>query len=122
MGVFSYNNYALLIMGTRSAIGYELPSGKIKAAYCHWDGSPRNQLPILNDHYKSIKSVQALIKPGSMSSLLPNQADIQYHGDGMPARTCASLQAAEKSWANNDCEFLYWFDRLTETWEYCRLT
>ena len=56
-------------MGTRSAIGYQLPCGRIRAVYCHWDGYPKHQVPILIEHYNSLEKVKALIKPGSMSSL-----------------------------------------------------
>ena len=56
-------------MGTRSAIGYKLPSGRIKAVYCHWDGYPKHHLPILIEHYNTLEKAKALIKPGSMSSL-----------------------------------------------------
>lgn len=56
-------------MGTRSAIGHELPSGKIKAVYCHWDGYPKHHLPILIKHYNTLEKAKALIKPGSMSTL-----------------------------------------------------
>jgi hypothetical protein len=56
-------------MATRSAIGYALPSGKVRAVYCHWSGNPSHQLPILEAHYASVAKVRALIKPGSMSSL-----------------------------------------------------
>ena len=56
-------------MGTRSAIGYQLPSGRIKAVYCHWDGHPKHHLPILIGHYNTLDKAKALIKPGSMSSL-----------------------------------------------------
>ena len=56
-------------MSTRSAIGYELPSGRIKAVYCHNDGEPKFQLPDLTKHYNSIEKAKALVKPGSMSSL-----------------------------------------------------
>ncbi|MFZ9888705.1 MAG: hypothetical protein ACO3JL_14490 [Myxococcota bacterium] len=56
-------------MATRSAIGYALPSGKVCAVYCHWDGSPSHQLPILKEHYNSLPKVRALVKPGSMSQL-----------------------------------------------------
>jgi hypothetical protein len=56
-------------MATRSAIGYAQPSGRIRAVYCHWDGSPTHQLPILQEHYGTLRKVQALIRPGSMSSL-----------------------------------------------------
>lgn len=60
-------------MATRSAIGYALPSGKIRAVYCHWDGYPEHHLPILEEHYNSLRKVQALIRPGSMSSLRTEQ-------------------------------------------------
>ena len=60
-------------MATRSAIGYLQPSGNVRAAYCHWDGYPEHQLPILEKHYSGIRKVQRLIKPGSMSSLRTRQ-------------------------------------------------
>ena len=56
-------------MATRSAIGYALPSGKVRAVYCHWNGSPSYQYPILEEHYSSLRRIQALIRPGSLSSL-----------------------------------------------------
>ena len=56
-------------MGTRSAIGYLEPSGSVRAVYCHWDGYPEHQLPILEKHYSSTDKVKDLIRPGSMSSL-----------------------------------------------------
>lgn len=56
-------------MATRSAIGYASPRGYITAVYCHWNGSPEFQVPILARRYNSKPKVQALIKPGSMSVL-----------------------------------------------------
>ena len=56
-------------MGTRSAIGYRQPSGAVRAVYCHYDGHPSHQLPILRKRYNTLRKVQALIRPGSMSSL-----------------------------------------------------
>ena len=56
-------------MGTRSAIGYRQPSGAVRAVYCHYDGYPEHQLPILRRRYNTLRKVQALIRPGSMSSL-----------------------------------------------------
>ena len=52
-------------MSTRSAIGYQMPSGRIKAVYCHWDGDPRIKEKELKK-YKDKKSVMELIKKGSM--------------------------------------------------------
>lgn len=60
-------------MATRSAIGYLMPNGKIKATYCHWDGHPEHQLPILKEFYNDIHKVRDLIKPGSMSCLRTTQ-------------------------------------------------
>lgn len=60
-------------MATRSAIGYRKPDGSVRAVYCHWDGYPEHQLPILKKHYSGTRKVQALIKPGSMSCLRTRQ-------------------------------------------------
>ena len=61
------------LMATRSAIGYKLPNGDIKASYCHWDGYPGHQLPILVKHYQTLEQVEALVAPGSMSQLRTRQ-------------------------------------------------
>ena len=66
-------------MATRSAIGYRKLDGSVRAVYCHWDGYPQHQLPILEEHYNGIRKVQALIRPGSMSSLRTRQ--VWEHGN-----------------------------------------
>ena len=50
------------------AIGYLLPSNRIKAVYCHWDGSPKTKFPELRK-YDSIKKVRQLVRGGAMYSL-----------------------------------------------------
>ena len=60
-------------MATRSAIGYRQQSGAVRAVYCHWDGYPEHQLPILREHYDTLDKVKALIRPGSMSQLRTRQ-------------------------------------------------
>lgn len=117
-------------MATRSAIGYALPSGKVRAVYCHWDGYPSHQLPILEAHYNSLPKVRALIKPGSMSALRTSQIweseatrDPQplYHhergagpwsaGDGGYGDPPFSVPDADapSHWAEYGCEHLYVF-------------
>lgn len=59
----------LELMSTRSAICYQLPSGRIRGVFCHWCGHPDHQLPILNEHYNAYRKVVALVKPGWMSHL-----------------------------------------------------
>ena len=104
-------------MATRSAIGYALHSGKVKAVYCHWDGYPSHQLPILEEHYNTFAKVRALVRPGSMSSLRTEQMWTDYkrdpqplyhheRGDGEPPRTVAN---PEKYWRDYGCEHLYVF-------------
>jgi hypothetical protein len=117
-------------MATRSAIGYALPSGKVRAVYCHWNGNPSHQLPILEEHYNSVRKVQALIRPGSMSSLrtietwdsdCTRDAQPRYHrergvgpwcaGDGSdyadPPHQSKSVAHAKTHWRDYDCEHLY---------------
>jgi hypothetical protein len=69
-------------MATRSAIGYALPSGNVRAVYCHWDGSPSIQLPVLEEHYNNVRKIQTLIRPGSMSNLRTEETwDSDYQRD-----------------------------------------
>lgn len=117
-------------MATRSAIGYALPSGKIRSVYCHWDGYPSHQLPILKERYGSVRKVQALIRPGSMSSLQTsetwepkNTRDPQplYHSERGVGPWCATAGSysdppltldqhkAEAHWRDCCCEHLYVF-------------
>lgn len=106
-------------MATRSAIGYLQPSGRVRAVYCHWDGYPSHQLPILEKHYNTIAKVRALIRPGSMSCLrttrtwedLCRYPQPLYHherGDGMKPIT--SGQPLKTWFKDHDCEYLYVFD------------
>lgn len=55
-------------MGTRSRIILKTDKG-YESIYCHWDGYPSHHLPILNEHYNTIKKAQELINLGSISSL-----------------------------------------------------
>ena len=56
-------------MATRSTIAIELPSGKIKSVYCHWDGYLSYNGKILQEHYTDAKKVAKLISKGAISSL-----------------------------------------------------
>lgn len=55
-------------MSTRSTLGIRLENGKVKAIYCHWDGYPSNQKPLLK-HYTTKEQVEELIALGSLSVL-----------------------------------------------------
>ena len=132
-------------MATRSAIGYRKPDGSVRAVYCHWDGYPEHQLPILKKHYNGIRKIQALIRPGSMSSLRTrqlwehsnvlsedgihlrddegstryvNDRDPQplYHYERGDAEKPITSHWPRNEWFHShDCEYVYIFER-DRTW------
>jgi hypothetical protein len=55
-------------MATRSLIAKKEKNGFI-GIYCHWDGYPEHQLPILENSYNSSELVDQLIALGSISIL-----------------------------------------------------
>ena len=106
-----------------------MPSGRIKAVYCHWDGHPDTKEKELKK-YKDKKSVVALIKKGSMSSLETRSTWLSgghgyfaearepqplYHSErGDKWATCKprvsiSKREAIRFWSGWDCEYLYVF-------------
>jgi len=109
-----------LSMATRSAIGYLQPSGSVRAVYCHWDGYPSHQLPILEEFYDTLDKVKALIKPGSMSCLRTAQTwsdesrdpqPLYHHERGdLGIKPITSGKPLITWFKNHDCEYLYVFD------------
>ena len=114
-------------MSTRSAIGYQMPSGRIKAVYCHWDGHPDIKEKELKK-YKDKKSVMELIKKGNMSSLETRSTWLSggrgyfaearepqplYHSErgdrwaNCKPRVSISKREAIRFWSGWDCEYLY---------------
>lgn len=55
-------------MSTRSAIALVTPN-TITGIYCHWDGYPSHQGPILTQYYDNATMVRKLIKLGNLSIL-----------------------------------------------------
>ena len=56
-------------MGTRSAIGYKTPEGKIRAKYSHYDGYPACTGAILQDHYQEARKIGQMVELGDQSFL-----------------------------------------------------
>ena len=56
-------------MGTRSNIAIQMPNGKFKQVYVHWDGYPSHNGKILLEHYQDPKKIKQLIAIGGVSSL-----------------------------------------------------
>jgi hypothetical protein len=58
-------------MATRSNIAYKTPEGKIRSAYCHYDGYPEHNGEMLRRHYMDGDKVKMLVDLGDMSVLRP---------------------------------------------------
>ena len=56
-------------MGTRSAIGYKTPEGKVRGIYCHYDGYIAHNGKILQEHYQAAYKVAQLVELGDMSTM-----------------------------------------------------
>ena len=56
-------------MGTRSAIGYKTPEGKIRAKYSHYDGYPSYTGAMLQEHYQEARKIAQMVELGDQSFL-----------------------------------------------------
>ena len=56
-------------MGTRSAIGYKTPQGKIRAKYSHYDGYPAYTGKMLQEHYQEARKIAQMVELGDQSFL-----------------------------------------------------
>ena len=59
-------------MATRSLIGMVKPDSSVDYIYCHWDGYPEHQLPILECFYSNEDTISELLSMGYLSSLAEN--------------------------------------------------
>ena len=106
-------------MATRSAIGFQLPDGKIKSVYCHWDGYPSHHMPILKEKYNTVEKVKKLIKKGAMSCLstkdtwdekdVRDEQPLYYieRGDDFTPPIILDFDSSMKHWYECWCEFMY---------------
>ena len=68
-------------MGTRSAIGYKLPNGKIRAKYCHWDGYVEGGVgQTLQESYQAAWKIGRMVELGDMSTLAAEIDDCVFYG------------------------------------------
>lgn len=56
-------------MATRSRIAKSNVDGSYTSIYCHWDGDPESQLPILTTAYSTEQQVDQLLALGDLSCL-----------------------------------------------------
>ena len=68
-------------MSTRSAIGYKLPNGKIRAKYCHWDGYVEGGVgQTLQESYQAAFKIGRMVELGDMSELAAEIDDCVFYG------------------------------------------
>jgi hypothetical protein len=58
-------------MGTRSAIGYKTPEGKVVAKYSHYDGYVAGVGHTLVEHYQEARKIAQMVELGDQSFLAP---------------------------------------------------
>ena len=99
-------------MGTRSAIGYRLGNGQVCAVYCHFDGYPSNQMPLLQEHFNHFLGALALVSGGFLRCLRkePEYMDAPEHAETI------NRFSVEQHWRNMDCEHLYVYEGDDQGW------
>jgi hypothetical protein len=122
-------------MSTHSVIIIENDNGTADGIYCHWDGYPENQMPILTKSYTTEEKVRELISLGNISSLgnnigekhkfgeCPDDTVNAYHRDREEAwkvtkpMICGSVASVKD---NVDHTYFYVFNVKNNTWTFGR--
>jgi len=113
-------------MGTRSAIGYKTPEGKIRAKYSHYDGYPAFTGVMLEKHYQEARKIAQMVELGDQSFLAPNvfptndthsfstpeEGVIVFYGrdrgeEGVDAQEFDTVQEFVDYYAGAGCEYFY---------------
>ncbi len=101
-------------MSTRSTIAVQLPNGKIKAAYCHFDGYPDCVGRALVNFYKTAKAASALVKQGDIRTLNSETGRAAFYHE--PAEVFDNF-AAWRAHVGESCyDYSYFFDPLSKSW------
>ena len=112
-------------MGTRSAIGYKTPEGKVRAKYCHYDGYVAHNGRILQEHYQAARKIAQLVELGDMSTLdaeigvkvdfddrAAQEGQCVFYGrdrgeTGTDAQEFDTVQEFVDYYAESGCEYFY---------------
>lgn len=105
-------------MATRSAIAIRNQDETFDVIYCHWDGYPSHQRPILDGKYNTAKAVRKLLAKGDLSCLEtehdwdrnPKEPGPLYYierGDTSCDPRNMNLGEMRRFAYNSGCEYLY---------------
>lgn len=112
-------------MATRSVIAVRTGTARKPSylgVYCHYDGYPSHQLPILTEHHNSPAAALGLVVGGDISCLhtnlgwqretLPASGPLYYAARGetdVEARSFATLEEMFEHFRGSGCEHSYVF-------------
>lgn len=113
-------------MGTRSAIGYKTPQGKIRAKYSHYDGYVAGVGRTLQEHYQEARKIAQMVELGDQSTLgaeifpkgkdhsfnTPEEGVTVFYGrdrgeTGVEAQEFDTVQEFVDYYASAGCEYFY---------------
>jgi hypothetical protein len=113
-------------MGTRSAIGYKTPQGKIRAKYSHYDGYVAGVGHTLINHYQEARKIAQMVELGDQSFLAeeifpkgnthsfntPEEGVTVFYGrdrgeEGVEAKEFDTVQEFVEYYADAGCEYFY---------------
>ena len=99
-------------MSTRSRIAVELPTGKVKSVYCHFDGDPSGvRKDLLHKDFETTDEVEAFIDEGDRSTV---DEAYKERGEDFPADI---IDSADAFFAGDIEEYGYLFT-LELKWVY----
>ena len=103
-------------MGTRSAIGYKTPQGKIRAKYSHYDGYVAGVGKTLVEHYQQARKIAQMVELGDQSFMAPEIFPTdQSHSFNTPQEGVTVFYGRDRGESNVDAQE---FDTVEEFVEY----
>jgi hypothetical protein len=102
-------------MGTRSAIGYKTPEGKIRAKYSHYDGYPAYTGAMLTEHYTQARKIAQMVELGDQSFLEKEIFPVGEHSFNKPEEGCTIFYGRDRGESNVDAKE---FDTVAEFVDY----
>lgn len=103
-------------MGTRSAIGYQTPTGKVVAKYSHYDGYPAYTGAMLQEHYQEARKIAQMVELGDQSFIAPNVFPTDAsHSFNTPQEDVIVFYGRDRGESNVDAKE---FDTVQEFVEY----
>ena len=90
-------------MGTRSAIGYKTPEGKIRAKYSHYDGYPLYTGAVLQQYYQNNDKIVQMVELGDQSCIAPSVCPTdESHSFSTPQEGVIVFYGRDRGESNTD--------------------